>query len=61
MLLDGLRTVCQGYNMSVGPTHRHIVVVEDNAFQRLAMIDLLSLCNYKGSLFFYKMIVSNCF
>lgn len=26
----------------------HILVVEDDSFQRLLMIDILSLCNYEG-------------
>ncbi len=28
----------------------HILVVEDESFQRLALIDILSLCEYEGKI-----------
>ncbi|CEL94548.1 unnamed protein product [Vitrella brassicaformis CCMP3155] len=37
--------------MSIVSQTRHIVLVEDNAFQRLALIDILTLCGYKVSAF----------
>ena len=32
----------------------HILVAEDDSFQRLALVDILGLCNYEGNCFIYS-------
>ena len=40
--------------LNVKSQNIRMLVAEDDAFQRLALIDILTLCNYEGFYFIFK-------